>query len=246
MTTRAVRDNDLFREIAAILGKEYEIPIRKGYGGSQGPGRFLEDLLHVEANNQDLPDAGRWELKYTSSNSYLTLFHKDPENSPKIIDKMVMAYGWPSKGNTSFRHTIWGTSPRGFRVAVDDEHVSVLNDRNPEVTYRWSRDELSNHAVPKLRNLILVPGRIRMDDGRRFVTYHCAQVNHGFKLSKFMSGLRDGWLAIDFDARTNPPNKDGAMSIRNHGTKFRVRIKDLGKMYEKTYSITSDEQSTLA
>ena len=246
MTTRAVRDNDLFKEITVILGKEYEIPLEKGYGGSQGPGRVLEDLLHVQANNQDLPDAGRWELKYTSDNSYLTLFHKDPENSPNLIDKMVTTYGWPSKGNTSFRHTIWGKSPRGFKVVVDDEQIRVLNDKNLGVSYRWSKDELSNHIVPKLRNLIIVHGEVRKTAECRFVTYHYAQANYGFKLSKFISGLKDGWIAIDFDARTNPPKKDGTMSIRNHGTKFRVRLKDVGRMYEQTHAISSVEQSTLS
>ena len=196
MTTRAVRDNDLFNEIIAILGKEYEIPDKKGYGGSQGPGRVLEDLLHVQVNNQDLPDAGKWELKYTSSNSYLTLFHKDPENSPNLIDKMVTAYGWPSNGNTSFRHTIWGKSPRGFKVVVDDEQIRVLNDKNPKVSYRWSRDELSNHIVPKLRNLILVPGEIRKDNGHRFVTYHYAQVNYDSNCQSSCQVSRMGGLPL--------------------------------------------------
>ena len=95
-------------------------------------------------------------------------------------------------------------------------------------------------------NLILVHGEIRRDNGCRFVTYHYAQANYRFKLSKFMPSLKDGWIAIDFYARTNSPKKDGTMAIRNHGTNFRVRLKDLGRMYEKMHAISFVEQSTLA
>ena len=240
MTTRSVRDNDLFREIEAILGKEYEIPDEIGYGGSGGPGRILEELLRVQVNNQDLPDAGRWELKYTSNTAYLTLFHKDPwPRRPSVVRELVLNCGWESNGLQSFRHTIWGKSPRGFRVEMSDEKVSVLNDAYPDIVPYWDIDELSNATVPKLRNLILFPGKIRRRDRKRWVTFHYAKLNYGFKLSKFMSGLRDGWLAIDFDARTNPPSSRGTVSIRNHGTKFRIRLRDFGRMYNNSVDITT-------
>ena len=238
MTTRAVRDNDLFNEITAILGKEYEIPNKQGYGGSGGPGRILEELLHVKVNNQDLPDAGRWELKYTSNVSYLTLFHKDPNpRKPSVVKDLVLNCGWDSNGKTSFRHTIWGVSPRGFRVEVSDEKISVVNDKYPNIVAYWDMDELLNSVIPKLRNLILVPGKIRKRNSGRWVTFNYAQANYGFGLSKFMSGLRDGWIAIDFDARTNPTSRSGSVSIRNHGTKFRINLKNLGRMYTESHSI---------
>ena len=240
MTTRSVKDKDLFREVKAILGKEYEIPNKTGYGGTGGPGRILEELLRVEVNNQDLPDAGRWELKYTSNTAYLTLFHKDPcPRKPSVIRELVLNCGWECGDHQSFRHTIWGRSPRGFRVEMSDDTVSVVNDAYPDIAPYWEIDELSNATVPKLRYLILCPGKVRRSGEKRWVTFHYAKLNYGFKLSKFMSGLRDGWLAIDFDARTKPPSARGAIPIRNHGTKFRIRIKDFGRMYTSSHDITT-------
>lgn len=239
MTTRAVKDNDLFKEIPTILGREHEIPNRQGYGGSGGPGRILEELLNVDVNNQDLPDAGRWELKYTSSVSYLTLFHKDPlPRRPSVIRELVLRCGWDSDGETSFRHTIWGTSSLGFRVESNEERISVINDKYPDIVPYWEADDLYNSVIPKLRNLILVPGRVRRHDGRRWVTFDFAQINYGFKLSRFMAGLKEGWIAIDFDARTKPSSR--GVGIRNHGTKFRVRLQDFGRMYSDTDRIEAD------
>lgn len=234
MTTRAVKDNDLFKEIPAILGIEHEIPNKQGYRGSCGPGRILEELLNVETNNQDLPDAGRWELKFTSNTAYLTLFHKDPlPRDPSVMRELVLRCGWDSKGEKSFRHTIWGSSPRGFKVEAGEDRIHVVNEKYPDIIPYWETDDLFNSVIPKLRNLILVPGRIRKHDGSRWVTFDFALINYGFKLSMFRAGLRDGWIAIDFDARTDRA-KSGRAGLRNHGTKFRVRLKDFGRMYTDT------------
>ena len=54
-----------------------EIPA-DGFGGTGAPGLYLEHLLGLTTSNVDVPDAGAWEVKYTSGNALLTLFHKDP------------------------------------------------------------------------------------------------------------------------------------------------------------------------
>lgn len=236
MTTRAVRDNDLFDEISKILGSWHSIPNKRGYRGTGAPGRLLEDLLHIQQNNQDLPDAGRWELKYTSDTSYLTLFHKDPEpRQPSVVKSLAECCGWDGNtGERNFRHTIWGSSPRGFHVRVTEEDVRITHNDFPNIVPKWNRDDLNNSAVVKLRNLLLVFGSMKKKNDEKSVIYKNAYLNTRFRFSEFLRGLREGWIAVDFDAKIK---ENGG--LRNHGTKFRIRPKDLARLYMTTKNIPS-------
>ena len=226
MTVRPVRDAVLREEVRKVIGREVEIPGRPGYGGAGAPGKMLEEQLHIRANNQDLPDAGRWEVKYTSDTSYLTLFHKDPHpRRPSVVADLVRECGWERGGHTSFRHTVWGRSPRGFEVRVGPGRVSVHNAGHPDIEPYWDIDDLNNSAVTKLRNLLLVFGRVEKSRGRRTVKFKAARMYSGFRFSEFRRGLEEGWIAVDFDART------AGGGIRNHGTKFRTRTRDMALMY---------------
>jgi len=48
------------------------------------------------------------------------------------------------------------------------------------------------------------------------------------------NAIKDGIIYIDFDARTK---KGKGTSLRNHGTKFRIKVKDVGIIYENTQII---------
>lgn len=242
MTTRAARDVDVFKEVTSILDKWYHIPDERGFGGTGAPGRMLEALLKIESNNQDLPDMGRWEIKYTSDMSYLTLFHKDPyPRDPCIVEEMVRACGWPDKnGRTSFRHTIKGESTRGFRVVVDGKEVAIVNERYANLVPRWPRDDLANSAVPKLRNLLLVFGEKRNKCGVRQVKFKIVHAYSRFRFSEFLKGLQEGWVYVDFDARTTPSG-----GIRNHGTKFRIRTEDMALLYAEATRIDSKKKEAI-
>lgn len=230
MADRTIRDSDLFKHVTGLLGTWHKIPVEEGFGGTGAPGRLLEHLLDIKANNQDLPDLGRWEVKFSSKVSYLTLFHFDPfPRDPCVVENLVNAAGWKtSSGLTAFRHTIWGKSERGFRVEADVDRVVVKHDDHPGLEPYWDVDDLTNAAVPKLRNLLLVFGEKRNLDDVRQVKYNTAYAYSQFKFKHFLNGLKEGWICIDFDARTKPNG-----SIRNHGTKFRIRHKDMNRIYVK-------------
>lgn len=135
--------------------------------------------------------------------------------------------GWESRGAVSFRHTVWGRSARGFEVRVGSSRVSVLNGRHPDIAPYWDVDDLNNSAVTKLRNLLLVFGSVEKSGRRRTVRFKVAHLYSGFRFSEFCRGLREGWIAVDFDARTS------GGGIRNHGTKFRTRTRDVALLYKK-------------
>ena len=132
--------------------------------------------------------------------------------------------GWESGEHVSFRHTIWGRSARGFEVRVGPERVSVYNARHPDIAPYWDINDLTNSAVTKLRNLLPVSGRAGKSGGRRAVTSGAARMHSGFRFSEFCRGLEEGRIAADL-ART------AGGGIRNHGTKFRTRARDMALLY---------------
>ncbi|MEM7589595.1 MAG: MvaI/BcnI family restriction endonuclease [Myxococcota bacterium] len=48
-------------------------------------------------------------------------------------------------------------------------------------------------------------------------------------ITSFIDAIQKGVIAIDFDARTTQGN-----GLRDHGTKFRIHIKNLGRLYQKS------------
>ncbi|MEM7495551.1 MAG: MvaI/BcnI family restriction endonuclease [Myxococcota bacterium] len=63
----------------------------------------------------------------------------------------------------------------------------------------------------------------------RTVTYESACLYWEPSITSFIDAVQQGIVAIDFDARTTDKN-----GLRDHGTKFRVAVKNLGKLYRKS------------
>ena len=230
ITPRNSIERELFDELREICGSGmWEMH----NGGTGQPGAILEHLLGIDTNNVDLPDFQRWEVKFHGGTAPVTLFHKegDPKGS---VGKMVKDHGWEdSEGRLSFRHTIWGETPRGFKAVDRGDRVHVMHQGVSQVS--WSRDTLIVTASSKLRNTVLVAGRVSRKQGKRYVEFKDTYLLADFKPSAFISGLSEGWIAIDFDAREQSPGSDG---FRNHGTKFRVKHQDMQRMFERVEHLT--------
>ncbi len=216
-----------FKKIAEILkAGEWIIPNDGKYNGHGGSGRYLEDLLGIKANNADSPDLEGWEIKFHGGNSLLTLFHKDPE--PRgIIRNMVHEHGWEDdKKRISFRHTISKETNKGFYVVNEEDRIIIRNKHKDTAVPHWTENTLFNAFAAKLRRLIVVHGQVLQNPRR--VIYQNANAYWEPDIRGFLKAIADGIFYIDFDART----QDGRGSaIRNHGTKFRIKIDDLSKVY---------------
>ena len=84
----------------------------------------------------------------------------------------------------------------------------------------------------KLRRLILVHGKVSPD--KRKVTYESATAYWDLKLMEVCDHIQKGVIFLDFDARTT---KGRGTSLRNHGTKFRINIKNVSLIYENSQLI---------
>jgi hypothetical protein len=147
----------------------------------------------------------------------------------------------------SFRQTIHGlaSSDRGFKVVVDDAQRKILIsfDANQvsekhsgwlarvsrlagigELTPQpyWGFDDLFHKAGTKLLNCFYIQAEVKKEQGVERYHYQKILMLKKFSLPKFLEGIRQGYILVDFDARTG----------HNHGTKFRLRQNHFPDLYE--------------
>ncbi len=152
----------------------------------------------------------------------------------------------------SFRQTISGVSrsDRGFMIVVDRSERKVLvsfdasavdprhsqwlqmvekraglGELNPQPY--WGFADLEHKAGTKLLNCFFVQAETKRENGRLFFKYSKIFILESFKLEGLLRGLEQGFVFIDFDARTG----------HNHGTKFRLRRNKFPELYEKVVEI---------
>lgn len=183
-------------------------------------------------NNFDAPDLKDWEVKFHGGNALLTLLHKDPQPTG-ILNKLIDKFGWENaKGQISFRHTIKGKSSRGFKVVNKDRRITIMNDTDLSIEPYWEHNVILNAIGAKLRRLILVHGKVNRL--KRTVVYESAVAYWDLNLLGICDDMQDGTIYIDFDARTKA---ERGTALRNHGTKFRIHVNDIGTIYENTQLI---------
>lgn len=229
-------EKKLFEDVKDLCASgEWEI----SNGGTGAPGHIIEEVLGIDANNKTLPDAERWELKFHGRSSPITLFHKTGEPR-KAVHFLVKNHGWLNeKGLYSFRHTVTAShrTPRGFLVGMEDDMVFV--EHNGTKIVHWEAEDLRSTASQKLRNVILIIGKTRKKtNGRRSVVFQSVYTLEKFKPNAFINEIAVGNVVVDFDARESSPGSEG---LRDHGTKFRVKAKDLPRLYSKIQTVFEQE-----
>ena len=157
-----VTDKNLFERLQNLLAvKVYDVNQFGGWRGTGTAGFILEELLGFDPTNKDGPDSGRWEVKFHSGGSPLTLFHKTPEPA-NVMRELLESCGWVGKsGRLSFRHTLWGKSERGLLARSDGKRIVVEILNHPLISPFWTHDTIINAFAYKLRRLVVVHGKVR-------------------------------------------------------------------------------------
>lgn len=152
----------------------------------------------------------------------------------------------------SFRQTIHGLMPsdRGFKVVINHAEKKVLisfdsgsvdirhadwlkaveqrvglSELNPQPY--WGFDDLAAKARTKLLNTFYVQAAVKKEGDQEFYHYQKILQLSNFNFDNFLQGLVDGFVLVDFDARTG----------HNHGTKFRLKQNYLPQLYESHIEI---------
>lgn len=236
---------------------------RKNNDGSVG--NLLEDLLGIPENNLPIPNAAEWELKAqrAETSSLVTLCHQEPSpRAAKLVPNMLLPiYGWPhSKAGIeypddemSFRATLNAVkyTDRGFKVNVNrtEERVEIIFDSNKcdksvhgewlkEVKKKaglgplsilpyWGFNDLYTKIGTKLINCFLVIAETKREGRNQYYHYNNVFMLKSIDKEKFIEAIEEGFIYIDFDARTG----------HNHGTKFRIKNKDIPKLYAEAIKV---------
>jgi len=171
---------------------------------------------------------------------------------PKVL---LPLYGWKHQTilrEKSFRQTInaLSYSDRGFKVVVDKEvrkilisfNAKAVSDRhakwlksvkkgiglceiNPQPY--WGFDDLFHKAGTKLLNCFYIRAEVKTEKRKEYFWYKEIMILQKFSLDKFIKAIEEGFIFVDFDARTG----------HNHGTKFRLRQDKMPELYDEIRSI---------
>jgi len=157
-----------------------------------------------------------------------------------------------SSSEMSFRQTISGKSrtDRGFIIVVDREARKVLVSFNAKAVDKrhsawlhsvkkrvtlgelnpqpyWGFDDLASKVRAKLHNCFYARAETKKEGDREFFRYTEILMLTKFGFDKFLTGIENDAVLVDFDARTG----------HNHGTKFRLRQEFLPMLYETSLAI---------
>jgi len=152
----------------------------------------------------------------------------------------------------SFRQTLNGLSrtDRGFGIEIDRDKRKVMisfdssavGDRHSEwlgwVDERiglgeldpkpyWGFQDIFHKAGIKLRNTFYLRAERKKENNIEYFNYKDIYILESFSVERFVMGIEEGFVLIDFDARTG----------HNHGTKFRLRQDRLTGLYDKVIKI---------
>lgn len=228
-------------------------------------GNLLEDLLGIPENNLPIPNAAEWELKAqrAETSSLVTLCHQEPSpRAAKLVPELLLPYyGWPHseagkkypQDEMSFRATLNATTftDRGFKVFVNrqEERVEIIFDSSkcdkqkhaqwlsqvnakvglgPLATLPyWGFNDLYTKVGTKLINCFFVQAETKSEGRAKYYHYNNVLMLKRVDKDKFIDAIEQGVIYIDFDARTG----------HNHGTKFRIKNKDIPMLYAEAIRV---------
>ncbi|SLM27394.1 conserved hypothetical protein [Desulfamplus magnetovallimortis] len=191
------------------------------------------------------------QKKNTTSLITLFHMEPSPRAFKFVPTILLPEFGWRhkeagrkySQNEQSFRQTInaKGYSNRGFTVKIDkldkkvwidfnyknisdthnSEWLEQVSNKKLEPKPYWGFDDLYHKAGTKLHNCFFVSAESKKINGTLHFKYQEIFMLKKFNLDKFVNAIEEGYIYIDFDARTG----------HNHGTKFRLRRDSLIKLY---------------
>ena len=129
--------------------RQHEIPAGQGFEGTGAPGLYLEHLLGLRTSNADIPDAGEWEIKFSSGSSLVTLFHKDPYPRGVAVRYMINRWRVFTDGEWFF--------------SVTDVIEAITESPNPRRYWSDLKRKLTSEGASQLYETIVqlkMPGAV--------------------------------------------------------------------------------------
>jgi len=204
--------------------------------GDTGIGKTLEDLLGIKENNIPLPDIGEIaELKAyrKSALSMLTLFTLEPRPKGGDRDRVLLdnfGYSKRENGRSKELHSTLSCkryNNQGLKLKVEKDKVRVVG-KGRRLNIYWDMEDLERKFEAKLPALVYALASSKEIRGVEHFHFNEAYFLEGFDFGHFKSMVRKDAIVVDFRMYYRPNG-----SVRNHGTGFRVKIKQLYNCFEE-------------
>ena len=227
-----MRLKEVISKLEEIKNKGFVPSLRHG---STGIGYTFETLFGVEENNIPIPDiGGRVEIKTIrkDSQSLITLFTFNRGVWQVKQKEFVSKYGYvDEKGRIALKNTIfYGRSiSQGLSLELDEKaNVIHLVDVNTnDIIATWDIYVIVGKFMSKLSRLLVVFADRKREDGKEFFHYNEAYLLIDPSARNFIKAFREALIGIDIRMHIK---ENGA--VRNRGTAFRIKEKDLIHLYE--------------
>jgi hypothetical protein len=203
--------------------------------GDTGIGKTLEDLLGIKENNIPLPDIGEIaELKAyrKSAVSMLTLFTLEPQPKGGDRDRVLLdnfGYSKRENGRSKELHSTLSCkryNNQGLKLKVEKDKVRVVG-RGKRLNIYWDMEDLEKKFEAKLPALVYALADSKEIKGVEHFHFNEAYFLEGFDFEHFKNMVKKDAIVVDFRMYYRPNG-----SVRNHGTGFRVKIKQLYNCFE--------------
>jgi len=203
--------------------------------GSTGIGYTFETLFGVEENNIPIPDiGGRVEIKTIrkDSQSLITLFTFNKGVWHIKQKELIQKYGYiDEKGRFALKNTVFYGKPisQGLRLEIDEDKntIHLLDSANGEIIATWDVYVIVGKFMAKLSRLLIVLAERKVIDGKEYFYYNKAYLLTDPSARSFIKAFKKSIIGIDLRMHLK---ENGA--VRNRGTAFRIKEKDLVELYE--------------
>jgi len=223
---------DLTEKLKTINDMGFVRALRRG---NTGIGYTFESLFGLAETNIPIPDiGGRIEIKTTrkDSTSLVTLFTFNRGVWIKKQNEIINLYGYKDeKGRKALKSTIFykRDNSLGLSIEIDEEkNIIKLLSSNNELLAEWDIYVVVGKFSSKLSRLLFVLSDRRISQGKE--EFH---FNEAYLLTKpnprnFLKAFKNSLVGIDLRMHLK---ESGA--VRNRGTGFRMREKDMIELYEE-------------
>lgn len=246
--------NTVETELLELFNTHKDYAILSNRNGPTGIGKTFEDLLGKKEDNLSLPDfKGLIELKARDmeSSSMINLFTKSPDYLPasaasfldyKVNSYLLRNYGYiGEKGEKRLCATLSAKEavyPKGglfgFALEIDDVnkfiHIVVIDRKTGKEVFKdagWTYDMLLDTTKKKLQSLALISAQKKVIDGKTYYVYRHLDMIDGLDNAGLIDMIKKDIVRIDLRMKMREDD-----TVRDHGTGFRIRNKNLISVYK--------------
>lgn len=227
---------EIVEKLQAIRDMGYVKALRKG---NTGIGYTFESIIGLNETNIPIPDiGGRVEIKTTrkDSSSLVTLFTFNRGVWTRRQKEIIEQFGYEDKeGRKALKATIFFNKPNslGLFIKIDEsKNVIRLLSPNNELLAEWDIYVVVGVFASKLSRLLFVIADRQTVKGQEQFHFNEAYLLTEPNPRNFLKAFKNSLVGIDL--RMHITEND---TVRNRGTGFRMREKDMLELYGKKLKI---------